>query len=53
MRLILSIIRNVGTLEFLYSIIFKNPVISKEQVQGMWERFSTAKLNAAAESRFR
>jgi hypothetical protein len=27
-------------------------VMQKEQVQGMWERFLTAKSNAAAESRF-
>jgi len=26
--------------------------IQKAQVKGMWERFSTAKSNAAAESRF-
>jgi hypothetical protein len=30
----------------------KNLVIYKEQVQGMWERFSTANSNVAAGSRF-
>jgi hypothetical protein len=41
-----------GVLFFIFVQEYNNLDIQKEQVQGMWERFSTAKSNAAAESRF-